>query len=306
MRLLVTGASGLLGINLSLVAAGQGHQVIGLTHQHALRGVPFDLLPLNLLEMTASLAAIEKTKPEAIIHCAAIADLNIAEDDPELAQRLNADAAGQLAGAAARWGIPMIHISTDAVFDGVTGGYDEASPTHPLSVYAQTKLAGEQAVIEQHPDAVVARVVFFGWSLSGNRSLAEFFFNNLQEGQQVKGFTDTLFCPLYTEDLAEVLLEMLGAGLSGLYHVVSPDHLSKYDFGVRIAERFGFDAELIEPIRMYDIARGAPRALNLVLKPDKVQAALGHRLPSVDAGIERFYQRWQNAYPQQLRRFAAG
>jgi dTDP-4-dehydrorhamnose reductase len=86
--------------------------------------------------------------------------------------------------------------------------------------------------------------------------------------------------------------------------VVSPEHLSKYDFGVRIAKRFGFDADLIEPIRMYEIARGAPRALNLVLKPDKVQAALGHPLPSVDAGIEQFYQRWQETYPQQLQSYA--
>lgn len=305
MRLLVTGASGLLGLNLSLVAVNQGHQVIGLTHQQGLRGVPFDLLPMDLLEMAGALAAIEKTQPEAIIHCAAIADLNVAEKEPELARRLNADAAGQLADAASRWGIPMIHISTDAVFDGVSGGYDEDAPTNPLSVYAQTKLEGEQAVADRNPDAIIARVVFFGWSMAGNRSLAEFFFNNLMAGHRVKGFTDTLFSPLYTEDLAEVLLEMLAAGLSGLYHVVSPEHLSKYDFGVRIAERFGFDADLIEPISMYEMARGAPRALNLVLMPDKVQAALGHPLPTVHAGIERFYQRWQEAYPGQLQAYAS-
>jgi dTDP-4-dehydrorhamnose reductase len=304
MRLLVTGASGLLGLNLSLVAAAQGHQVFGLIHQQGLRGVPFDLLPVDLLEMAGAMATIEKTQPEAIINCAAIADLNVAEKEPELARQLNRDAAGQLADAASRWGIPMIHISTDAVFDGVSGGYDEASPPNPLSVYAQTKLEGEQVVCDRNPDAIIARVVFFGWSMPGNRSLAEFFFNNLREGRQVKGFTDTQFNPLYTEDLAEVLLEMLTAGLSGLYHVVSPEHLSKYDFGVRIAKRFGFDADLIEPIRMYEIARGAPRALNLVLKPDKVQAALGHPLPSVDAGIEQFYQRWQETYPQQLQSYA--
>jgi dTDP-4-dehydrorhamnose reductase len=305
MRLLVTGASGLLGLNLSLVAAAQGHQVTGVTHQHGLRGVPFDLLSVDLLEMVGALARIEKTRPEAVIHCAAIADLNVAEKEPELARRLNTDAAGQLAEAAGRWGIPMIHISTDAVFDGVTGDYDEASPTNPLSVYAQTKLAGEQAVGERNPDAVIARVVFFGWSMPGNRSLAEFFLNNLRAGNPVKGFTDTLFSPLYTEDLAEILLEMVTAGLSGIYHVVSPEHLSKYEFGLRIAKRFGFDVGLIEPIRMQEISRGAPRALNLVLKADKLQAALGHPLPTVDGGLERFYQRWQEGYPQELQAFAS-
>lgn len=304
MRLLVTGVSGLLGLNLGLVAAAQGHQVTGLSHTRGLQGVPFDLCQVNLLEMETALGVIAQARPEAIIHCAAIADLNLAEQQPDLARQLNRDAAGELAAAAARWGIPLVHISTDAVFDGVTGGYDEGAPTNPLSVYARTKLEGEQAVREQHPDAIIARVVFFGWSMPGNRSLAEFFFNNLKEDRSVKGFTDTLFCPLYTEDLAEILLEMLSARLGGLYHVVSPEHLSKYDFGVRIAQRFGFDPGLIEPIRMHTVKRGAPRALNLVLNPDKVEAALGHALPTVDEGIDRFYQRWQEAYPQRLHAFA--
>jgi dTDP-4-dehydrorhamnose reductase len=197
-----------------------------------------------------------------------------------------------------------VHISTDAVFDGQIGGYDEEDPVNPLSVYAQTKLAGEEAVRESYVDAVIARVVFFGWSLTGDRSLSEFFFNNLCMGHPIKGFTDTRFCPLYAEDLAEVLLEMLVAGLTGTYHVVSPEGLSKYEFGVRIARRFGFDSELIEPIRMQDIKRDAPRALDLTLKPDKVEDALGHPLPSIGAGIDRLYQRWLDEYPQQLQSYA--
>lgn len=304
MRLLVTGASGLLGLNLSLVAAAQDHQVTGLSYSRNLQGVPFELCRVNLLEMQTALSVIEKAQPEAIIHCAAVADLNSAEKNPDLARQLNRDAAGDLAQAAFRWGIPFVHISTDAVFDGVTEGYTEQDPVNPLSVYARTKLEGEQAVREAHPDAIIARVVFHGWSLSGKRSLSEFFFNNLHAGQPVKGFTDTQFSPLYSEDLAEILLEMLGAGLSGLYHVVSPEHLSKYEFGVRIAKCFGFDPEWVEPIRSHAVKRDAPRSLTLVLNPDKVQAALGHPLPSVDAGIDRFYRRWLENYPQQLHSYA--
>lgn len=305
MRLLVTGATGLLGLNLSLVAAAQGHQVTGLYHSHRLQGVPFDLVGVDLLDTKSALSMIERTNPQAIIHCAAIADLNLAEKFPKLAHQMNCDLAGALAEAAYAWGIPFVHISTDAVFDGRVGGYSEVDKPNPLSVYAQSKLAGEQAVQTHNPDAIIARVVFFGWSLSSQRSLSEFFFNNLQAGQRVKGFTDTLFCPLYTEDLAEILLEMLLTGLSGLFHVVSPESMSKYDFGVRIAQRFGFNTGLIEPISMHEAAREAPRASNLILKPDKVQAALGHPLPSIDAGIEHFYQRWLENYPHKLQAYAA-
>ncbi len=300
MRLLVTGATGLLGINLSLVAVGQGHQVTGLSHSRTLVNTPFDLLKVDLENSGAAIDLIEGAKPEAIIHCAALADLNAAQKAPDKAYQINCEAAGELAAAASRWGIPFVHVSTDAVFDGTTGEYSEEDPVNPLSVYAQTKLAGEELVIRMHPDAIIARVVFFGWSISGGRSLSEFFYTNLRKGKQIQGFTDAHFSPLYVEDLAETLLEMLDVGLMGLYHVVSPESMSKYDFGVRIAQRFGYDPQLIETVRMKALSRGAPRSSNLVLNPDKVQQALGHPLPTVMQGIERFYQRCLEKYPQQL------
>lgn len=303
MRLLVTGATGLLGINLSLVAVGQGHQVTGLSHSRNLANAPFELRKVDLESPGSAIRLIEGAKPEAIIHCAAMADLNTAQNEPDRAYQINCTAAGELAAAASRWGIPFVHVSTDAVFDGKTGGYREEDPVNPLSVYGQTKLAGEQLVTKMHPDAIIARVVFFGWSVSGDRSLSEFFYNNLRKGEQIQGFTDALFSPLYVEDLAHTLLEMLDAGLSGLYHVVSPEHMSKYDFGVRIAQRFGYDPQLIEPVCMKTLSRGAPRSSNLVLNPEKVQRDLGHPLATVEDGIERFYLRSMDKYPQQLRRY---
>jgi dTDP-4-dehydrorhamnose reductase len=305
MHLLVTGASGLLGLNLSLLAIREGNKVTGLVHSHGLSGVPFQQLQVDLLQEQEALFAIQTAKPDAIIHCAAQANLNLAERDPQLTHRLNAEVPGFLAAFAKQSQLPFIHISTDAVFDGERGGYVEDDPLRPSSVYAKTKLAGEQAVLENNPDAIITRVVFYGWSLSGKRSLGEFFFNNLKENHPINGFTDTFFSPLYVEDLSKVLLAMLTAGLKGIYHVVSPQSVSKYEFGVRIAERFGLDPGLISPIQSREINRGASRSLNLSLKPDKIQKALGITLPSIDAGLEQFYRRWQQDYPQKLQSYAS-
>ena len=304
MHLLVTGATGLLGINLSLVAADVGHQVTGLARTQELRTGAFSLIQVDLGETDAALSMIEGVAPDAVIHCAALADLNAAEGSPEMAQKINSEVPGELAGFAAAKGIPFLHISTDAVFDGREGGYSETDEPHPLSVYAQTKLAGEHAVQEAYPDACIARVVFYGWSLSGTRSLSEFFFNELSEGRPVKGFTDTFFCPLYAEDLAWILLEMLDEGLSGIYHVVSPESISKYDFGLKIARAFGFDESLIQPVQMKSVSRGAPRSLNLTLTSAKLEGALGWPLPGIDSGIERLYRRWQDGYPETLQHTA--
>jgi dTDP-4-dehydrorhamnose reductase len=304
MRLLVTGASGLLGLNLSLVASRQGHAVTGLVHSRDLQHVPFEVRQVDLLDMDRTLDTIKASEPDAIIHCAAIASINAAEKNPDLSLQLNGAVPGELAGAAACWKIPFLHISTDAVFDGQQGGYRETDPTHPLSIYARTKLAGEQAVLAANPDAIIARTVFYGWSLSGTRSLAEFFFNNLRDGNPINGFEDILFCPLYVETLAESLLEMLAANLSGIYHVVGSESLSKFEFGQRLANRFGFNADLIAPIRAADLDRGAPRSSKLTLSNEKLQADLGHPLPNVEEGLDRFYKRWQEGYPQTLQHMA--
>ena len=305
MRLLVTGASGLLGLNLSLVAARQGQAVTGLVHSRSLQGVPFEVRQANLLETDAALQVIAASQPDAIIHCAAIASINAAEEQPELTQKLNAEIPGRLAAAAKQWGVPFVHISSDAVFDGVKGDFTETNPTGPLSIYGRAKLAGEQAVSAANSEAIIARTVFYGWSLSGKRSLAEFFLNQLRAGEPMKGYTDTVFCPLYVEDLAQALLEMIEKRLSGVYHVVAPDHLSKYDFGVRIARKFGLNSDLIEPVQTGNFDRGATRSLNLILNTEKLQEALGHALPGVDAGLDRFYDRWGEGYPQTLQGYRA-
>ena len=219
MRILVTGASGLLGLNLSL-AALPSHQVIGVDRS-TLTGVPFELLNMDLLEDGALEKMFAAAKPDALIHCAALADVDACQDDPAASQRLNAVLPGDLAAGCARRSIPMIHISTDAVLDGTRPGfYTEQDIPNPLGVYARTKLEGERAVLAANPDAIIARVNFFGWSLTGTRSLAEFFINNLFTGKPVNGFTDVFFCPMFVGDLAETLLDMLEKDLSGLYHVV--------------------------------------------------------------------------------------
>ncbi len=300
MRLLITGASGLLGVNLSLVAARQGHAVTGLAHSRMLHGVPFEVQAVDLLDPEQSKVVIEKAQPDALIHCAAVADVNTAEMKPDLAQKLNAEVPGLLAAEAARQNIPFMHISTDAVFNGRRGDYKEDDPPDPLSVYARTKLAGEKAVQAVNSAALVIRTVFYGWSLSGRRSLAEFFVNRLKAGEHLQGFADTYFCPLYVEDLAELLLGMFSKRLSGTFHLVSSEGISKYDFGVRIACRFGYDPALITPVNARELDRGARRSLNLTLNSDKAANALGHPLPTIDDGLERFYQRWQEGYPERL------
>ena len=302
MRILVTGASGLLGLNLSLRMI-ETHTIVGVD-RNKLAGTPFEIVKADLLEPGACSRLINKVQPDAVIHTAALADLDQCEADPETAHQLNAEVPGLLAEACAKRDIHLIHISTDSVFDGTKDGiYTEEDIPSPPGVYSATKLQGEQNVFSVYPNAAVARVNFFGWSLSGFRSLSEFFYNNLSAGKQANGFIDIWFCPMFVGDLADTLVKMLERGLSGLYHVVGSEELTKYDFGVRIARQFGFDEALIRPISVEESGLTAKRSRRLRLSVHKLSTALEMEIPSVSTGIEKFYTQYQQGYPQKMRSY---
>jgi dTDP-4-dehydrorhamnose reductase len=303
MRILITGASGLLGLNLALETAGQ-HEVYGIAKDHPLKTSAFTVLHSDLLAPAAVERALDQVQPDWVIHCAALANVDACEADPVLAHKSNTTLPAELATYVARGGARLVHISTDAVFDGNRGDYSEEDEPNPLSVYARTKLEGERAVAQANPEAIIARVNLFGWSITGRRSLGEFFVSNLQAGRGVMGFTDVFFCPLLANDIAPILVVMLEKRLSGLYHVVSRECLSKYDFGVRVAHRFGLDASRITPTSVLQGGLAAQRSPNLTLRTDKLTQALGEPPPDISSGLEHFYRLYQEGYPERLRKMA--
>ena len=304
-RLLVTGVSGLLGINLALKAIEKGFDVVGWSNSRRLKNIPFQQATVSLEKLESLEAALEDARPDAIVHCAAIANLDAAEKNPTLTNLVNALAPGVLAKAAATRGLPFLQISTEAIFDGKKGNYVEDDTPNPQNTYAQTKLAGEIAVRQAYSDALIARVVFYGWSPSGTRSLAEFFYNHLSQGKRCNGFTDSIFSPLYVGDLASLLLEALSAQLTGTYHFFSSESLSKYDFGVALARRFGLDEGLINPVITADGNLQTQRSLNLSGNPARLEAAVGRKMPGIDEGIQHLYEDFLKGDRKRLMDFLA-
>lgn len=297
MRILITGASGLLGLNLALEAA-KDHTVFGTVKDHALQTDAFQVIQTDLLAPGAVERLLDSTQPDWVIHCAALANVDACEADPALAQKMNSELPEKLAAHVGRGGARLVHVSTDAVFDGQRGDYTEDDQPNPLGIYARSKLQAERGVLMTNPQAVVARVNLIGWSMSGKRSLAEFFFNNLSAGKRVMGFRDVFFCPLLANDLAWIFLEMLSLKLHGIYHVVSSECASKYDFGKALAHKFDLDASLITPSTVAQAGLKAARSPNLTLKTDKLAQALGKTTPDLSTGLHRLYTLYQQGYPQ--------
>jgi dTDP-4-dehydrorhamnose reductase len=300
MKLLITGASGLLGINLALEAMRE-HEVIGID-RGKLKSAPFPVKKTNFFNTNAFEPMLDSTQPDWVINCAALANLEECEKFPNQAKILNINLPRELATTCAKRNIKFIHLSTDAVFDGTKeGAYSEEDTPNPQGVYSQTKLDGEYAVLEANPQAIIARVNFFGWSLGGRRSLGEFFVNNLSEGRNVNGFTDVIFCPMWVNHLSQTLIEMLEKNLHGLYHVVGAQAMNKYQFGVEVARKFGLRESLIVPQSVEKSGLTAKRSHNLWLSVHKLSTDLGREIPEFSTGLDGFYTQHQQGYPQKIR-----
>jgi len=301
-RLLITGASGLLGINLALEAIHR-HKVIGVDRGR-LKSTPFQVLQADLFHRDTIDPILESVQPDWLVNCAALANLEECEQFPERARLLNTEMPGELAKICAQRRIHLVHISTDAVFDGKKNDlYTEEDEPHPLGTYSQTKLNGERAVQSANSEAIIARVNFYGWSLNGMRSLGELFVNNLSVGKHMNGFTDVIFCPMFVNHTAQILLSMLEKGLSGLYHVVGPQPMSKYQFGIEIARKFGLSESQINPKSVLLSELTVRRAHNLQLSTHKLSTDLGYELPGFSTGLDEFYTQYQQGYPQKIRSY---
>ena len=279
---LVTGASGFFGSNFPYVS--DSSQLIALTRDGTTPPGYHSAVKADLTDPTSIRAAINESEPTHVLHAAALASHEECERQPELAFSINTDATSVIAQAAKECGSTMIYLSTDAVFSGETGNYSETDLPNPFSVYGKSKYAGEQRVLDIYPESLIIRTNFFGWSPTHSRSILEFFVNNLEAGNQINGYADFTVSSIYVRYLAQHIHQLKSE--SGVWHVASRDALTKYEFGLQVAEVFDLDPQVISPVSgQGEVSRVRNISLN-TMKFQNFLAEFGaHALSSQREGI---------------------
>jgi dTDP-4-dehydrorhamnose reductase len=286
--LLVAGASGFLGHTLALEAVASGRPVVGAVHRHSVDNTALDSISADLTVPSAARALLSRLRPASVVNCAALADVDECERNPERARLLNVELPRSLAAACAELGVGLVHISTDSVFDGRRGSYTESDEPAPVNVYARSKLDGERAVQDAFPEALIVRTNFIGTSGSRRLGLADWVSSRLEAGDGINGFADVVFSPLLANELARVVLAAIDRKLQGLYHASASDSCSKYDFACRLAAALGFDTSVVKKGSLADAKLQAPRPLNTSLSSSRLEAALETQMPSVNAAISGY------------------
>jgi len=242
--------------------------------------------PIDLSDPAAAKEVIFEIKPDYIINCAAEANVDRCEANPELAYKLNRDAAANIAIAAMDVGAKLIHISTDAVFDGIKGTYSEEDTPAPINMYGKSKLEGERAVLEIYPAALILRTNFFGLAIEQKKGLAAWFLDNLEAGRTCGGFSDVMFSPVLVDELADLLLDLVNSKARGVLHAGGIDCLSKLDFGRKLARCFGLNMDLIIPARVADANLPALRPRKICLDSTKLMDMENWRPSGIDDALK--------------------
>jgi len=298
-RLIVTGARG-------FVAGSVIAQALGTWEVHALSRSPAFLEreglhwhPLNIGDPAALRQCFRDVAPEAVIHTAALADIDYCEAHPDEAEQVNAEVPRQLAGLCAAVGARLIHCSTDNVFDGEQGNYSEEDPPGPLSVYARSKVKAEQYVAAMGQGAVAARVaVVMGFPVLGaGNSFLSRMVPRLASGQKLGVPNNEIRSPIDVITLGRALLELAASPYTGCLHLAGNDILNRFDMVRRIARRLNFDENLAVPNDPSGIPGRAARPRDVSLNNAKARILLKTSFCGLEEGLERVLAFQSHARP---------
>ncbi len=275
MKIIVTGSKGQLGSDVMLELQKNGIEPIGT-----------DLPELDITDGAAVENFIAESRADAVIHCAAFTNVDIAETERETCKRINVDGTLNIARSCSKHGIKMLYLSTDYVFggDGETP-FETDSPTNPCNYYGETKLAGEKAVMENCEKYFIIRI---SWVFGENgKNFVKTMLRLSKERSEITVVNDQTGSPTYTKDLATLLCQMAMSEKYGIYHATNEGFCSWAEFAAKIMELSGSKTQII-PIPSSEYKSVAARPANSRLSKKALDIGGFARLPHWQNALERF------------------
>jgi dTDP-4-dehydrorhamnose reductase len=277
-NILITGIYGQLGeacikhlkLHFNIISAG--------------RHTSDDGVQLDITDAATTEKVVAEIRPDLILNLAAMTNVDGCETNPKMAEAINVCGVKNLCK---NFEGHFIQISTDYVFDGTDGPYEEDDETNPISVYGQTKLAADKWLTINHPKVTIFRAnVVYSYTKRTKASFVKWVVDSLSDGKPISVVDDQWNNPTWTESIATVIKVLIEKEALGLYHYGDKEYMNRYEFAHLIAKVFDLDTSLISPISTADLKQPAPRPLKSGLKTEKIESALGIVPNSVETCLQ--------------------
>jgi dTDP-4-dehydrorhamnose reductase len=280
---LIVGASGQVGHHLALAAERRGLEWTGTFHANPLP----TLRSLDVREQAAVRSVVRATSPTHLLVPASATNVDGCEQHPEAAYAVNVQGVDHLVQAANEVGAVVVYFSSDYLFDGEHGPYDERAPANPIQRYGLQKLIAEHLVLrEAHESLIVRTTVVYGWEPQGKNFIYRLL-SCLREDREIAVPADQIGSPTYAPVLADAVWELLAGGARGIVNVVGRELVGRDEFARKAAQVFGFDPTLVRPIATAELAQPAPRPLRAGLRVELAESLLGGMLLGYNDGLRR-------------------
>ncbi|MES2588713.1 MAG: SDR family oxidoreductase [Bacteroidota bacterium] len=294
MKILITGSNGLLGQKIVKLCLKYGIQFLATSKgENRNPDCPesnyFALDITNKLEING---VFEAFYPTHVIHTAAITNVDQCESDKNLCKEVNIDATNSLFHVSKRFFAHFLLVSTDFVFDGTKGMYNETDVVNPLSYYAESKVQAENFLISsEYKNWSIARtIIVFGQGNNLSRSnIVLWVKDSLSNKQEIKVVNDQFRCPTWAEDLAWGCIAICEKSKTGIYHLSGKEYVSMYNFALQIADFYNLDKSLIDEISSASLNQTAKRPLNTGFDISKAQKELGYEPKALEECLELIY-----------------
>ena len=265
---LVIGASGQVGEHLMRCLQGAGYPAAGTYYPDPRPG----LLPLDIRDQRTVAVLLDQIRPEIVYLPAALTNVDYCELHPDESYVTNVLGTCHVAREVERIGAKLVFFSSDYVFDGLDGPYAESDPVHPICEYGRQKVLGEHYIALNVSNFLIVRTtVVYGWESQGKNFVYRLL-NALKDGQILKVPADQIGNPTYASNLARAVIELSRSDESGVYHIVGPERVSRYEFACEAARVFGLDENLIQPVSTSELQQPALRPLSAGMVVGKITA----------------------------------
>ena len=289
-KVLITGSNGLLGQKLIYQLIGYPDYLVFATSRGENRTLikkRYEYIPLDITDEQEIQETFDYVQPDIVINAAAMTNVDACEDDKEGCWKLNVDAVQLIVNACEKYNSHLIHVSTDFIFDGVSGPYSEESEPNPLSYYGESKLAAEEIVKKSSCKWSIARTVLV-YGVVDNMSRSNIVLwakGALESGKELTVVNDQFRTPTLAEDLAHGCILIAQNGAQGIYNISGEDYMCIIDLVKKVAKYYQLDENLVKPISSSSLNQKAARPPKTHLLLDKAKRELGYKPSSFEEGL---------------------
>ncbi|MGC8996227.1 MAG: SDR family oxidoreductase [Thermoplasmata archaeon] len=278
--ILVTGISSSPGFKIGLKLS-EKYDVLGVYNEHKIEGI--NSVKYDLSKEPEKL--LFNYKPEILVHVAAIGNVDFCEENKKQCYKINVEITRRLFNEAYKRNIKIVYVSTDYVFDGKKGLYKEDDIPSPINYYGLTKLIGEEIALANGGTVIrIASVYGMGY---GRTNFGKFIIEKLSKNEKIEAAVDQYSSPTLNTQIGEAIVKLIEKDFNGLIHITGP-RLSRFEFAIKVAEKFGFDKSLVNPVSIEKFTFKAPRPRDSSLDNSLGIDITGIELNNIDKSLDTF------------------